>query len=393
MLTGENVKEKRFLSSSWRLRKPIILETLDLTLLMNLTHRYQKEIRNRGYESDSVQLSVIETLQNTFASIEKSSRKKTLLSRLLRGKKINREGADLGCYLWGGVGRGKSWLMDLFLSELNGYSHARMHYMEFMRQVHISLQQLRGQHDPLQIIAKRFADQWIGIDEFAVSDVADAMIWHELIIALRRQGAMLVITSNVEPTNLYQNGLQRERFLPAIEEIQSHMNVVHVTGTLDYRRRYLQKCKRYYYPADSQAENAMRHEFRDGMREVLSQGRSLLINRRNIHALQLSEDSAWFEFSELCHGPRSANDYIEIAKRFRNVFISKLPVFDEHMDDQAWRFIQLIDEFYDQRTKVYISAACEPDKLYRGRRFKNEFTRTISRLYAMQDASYGKLYA
>jgi len=171
------------------------------------------------------------------------------------------------------------------------------------------------------------------------------------------------------------------------------MNVIHVTGSMDYRRRYFQSCKRYYYPADSCAEKEMRVAFGDAHNDVLTRGKSLLINRRNIQAVQLGENSAWFEFSELCHGPRSASDYIEIAKRFRKVFISKLPVFDEHMDDQAWRFIQLIDEFYDQRTSVYISAACEPDKLYRGRRFKNEFSRTISRLYAMQDANYGKLCA
>jgi len=133
--------------------------------------------------------------------------------------------------------------------------------------------------------------------------------------------------------------------------------------------------------------------FNDGLNDILMKGKNLLINRRNIQAVQLNEKSAWFDFADLCHGPRSASDYIEIAKRFRSVFISNIPVFDDYMDDQAWRFIQLIDEFYDQRTKVYISAACEPDKLYRGRRFKNEFNRTISRLYAMQDRNYGKLYA
>jgi len=362
---------------------------------MNLKFRYQKEISGRGYQNDVAQLDAVNSLQNMLLLLEQKSRKKSLISKLVKRRNKYPGSHDLGCYLWGGVGRGKSWLMDLFLSELNGYSHARMHYMEFMRQVHMSLQQLRGHHDPLKIIAARFARQWqvIGIDEFAVADVADAMIWHELIRALHNEGALLVITSNIPPQELYANGLQRKRFLPTIDEIEANMNVIHVTGSLDYRRQFLQSRKRYYYPADSHAEREMGLAFSDGLSELLRQGKSLVINRRQIQAVQISDNSAWFEFEELCHGPRSASDYIEIAKRFRNVFISKLPIFDEHMDDQAWRFIQLIDEFYDQRTKVFISAACEPDKLYQGRRHKNEFTRTISRLYAMQDVNYGKLYA
>jgi len=362
---------------------------------MNLTNRYLKEISNRGYQNDATQLTVLTSMQDLYSQLENKVTRKTLFSRLLRPRKQSPSRHDLGCYLWGGVGRGKSWLMDLFLSELNGYSHARMHYMEFMRQVHMSLQQLRGQLDPLKIIAKRFSQQWqvVGIDEFAVADVADAMIWHGLLQSLHEEGALLVITSNIPPLELYPNGLQRDRFVPAIDEIESHMNVIHVTGTLDYRRQYLQSRKRYYYPADSCAEKELQLAFNDGLSSALNHGKSLQINRRHIQAMNLSDNSAWFEFSELCHGPRSASDYIEIAKRFHNVFISKVPVFDEHMDDQALRFIQLIDEFYDQRTKVYITAACEPDKLYRGRRYKNEFSRTISRLYAMQDANYGKLYA
>jgi len=361
---------------------------------MNLTHRYQKEISTRGYQHDDIQLQVVASLQEMYAYLQSRSSKTSLFSRLLK-RKQQRYPHSLGCYLWGGVGRGKSWLMDLFLSEMNGFSHARMHYMEFMRQVHMSLQQLRGHHDPLQIIAQRFSQQWrvIAIDEFAVADVADAMIWHGLIQALLREGAMLLVTSNVKPSDLYPSGLQRERFVPAIKAIEEHMNVIHVTGSLDYRRKYLQKCKRYYYPADSHAEHELSLAFNDGLSDLMSMGKSLLINRRSIQAIHISDKSAWFDFAELCHGPRSSSDYIEIAKRFRSVFISHLPVFDDYMDDQAWRFIQLIDEFYDQRTRVYISAACEPDKLYRGRRFKNEFARTISRLYAMQDSNYGKLCA
>jgi len=361
---------------------------------MNLTHRYHKEINNRGYQYDDIQLQVVASLQEMYACLQARCSKPSLFSRLLKRNRCSYQ-HELGSYLWGGVGRGKSWLMDLFLSEVNGLSHARMHYMEFMRQVHMSLQQLRGHNDPLQIIARRFSQQWrvIAIDEFAVADVADAMIWHGLIQALHKEGAMLLITSNVAPSDLYLNGLQRERFVPAIAEIEQHMNVIHVTGSLDYRRKFLQQCKRYYYPADSRAERELSLAFNDGLNDIMMKGKNLLINRRNIQAVQLNEKSAWFDFADLCHGPRSASDYIEIAKRFRSVFISNIPVFDDYMDDQAWRFIQLIDEFYDQRTKVYISAACEPDKLYRGRRFKNEFNRTISRLYAMQDRNYGKLYA
>lgn len=362
---------------------------------MDLVTRYHKEIRNRGFHPDQEQLSVLDSMQEMHDVLHLKSPQRPAFFRFLKRHTKPAPKHDLGVYLWGGVGRGKSWLMDLFLSELNGFSHTRMHYMEFMRQVHMSLQQLHGHTDPLNIIAKRFTQQWrvIGIDEFAVSDVTDAMIWHGLIEALHAQGALLVMTSNLSPQQLYRNGLQRDRFVPTIEKIEAHMNVIHVAGELDYRRRFLEKRKRYYYPADKQAENALRQAFHQGLGDIFGGSKSLLINRRNIQAMQMSEHAAWFDFNELCHGPRSASDYIEIAKRFRTVFVSRVPLLDEHMDDQAWRFIQLIDEFYDQRTKVYISAACEPDKLYRGRRFTHEFSRTISRLYAMQDSGYGKLCA
>lgn len=370
---------------------------------MDLASRYLKEIERKQYIVDPAQQAVIDGLCSLKMSLDQRAVRKSLWSCLGRRKNSLTENHVLGCYIWGGVGRGKSWLMDLFLTELNAYSHARMHYQEFMRQVHLSLKQIIGQKDPLSIIAQQFAHQWkvVGLDEFDVVDITDAMLWHGLIKAFRDHGTTLIITSNRCPEDLYKEGLQRQSFLPVVNIINQHMDVIELTGDTDYRQTRIIHQQRYYYPADDHAEVALRKLFQQLVGPVFHQGKRLVVNRRQIDALHWRNNVAWFDFMQLCHGPRSASDYLELSQRFRTVFVSKVPVFYADNEDQACRFIQLIDEFYDQKIQVFISAQCEVERLYQGRRFEFEFRRTISRLHEMQSTQYtrsaagfaGALYA
>ena len=295
-----------------------------------------------------------------------------------------------GLYLWGGVGRGKTWLMDLFFEHLPLQQKLRLHFHRFMQEIQDELAHLRQQRDPLTIVARHFAKRTrvLCLDEFYVEDITDAMLLHGLLTALTDEGISLVFTSNTVPQELYKNGLQRERFLPTIELIERHTQVFELRGDTDHRLRHLQKADTWYTPADARSEKQLAQRFRELAPCEGRPDRPLLINHRPIPCHLYADDVAWFNFFPLCHGPRSSHDYIELARRLHTVFISAVPIMGEEQDDWAHRFIDLVDEFYDRRVKLLVSAEAEPAALYTGQRLTFEFQRTASRLAEMRSTEY-----
>ena len=296
-----------------------------------------------------------------------------------------------GLYLWGGVGRGKTFLVDEFFAELPVREKRREHFHRFMQDVHAQLKRHRNRPSPLDQVAADIAakSRILCIDEFVVGDVADAMILGTLLEALFRRGVTLVATSNLPPAGLYRGGLQRERFLPAIALIEKNCRVMELDAGVDYRLRQLERATLYLGPSAGNAEGLLAAEF-----ERLADGRGdsdvkVQVEGRSVRARREAEDVVWFEFRELCEGPRSAADYIEIARCYQTVFLSGVPVMDAVLDDAARRFIALVDEFYDRAVKLVVSAAADsPEALYRGERLAFEYQRTASRLHEMQGRKY-----
>ncbi|MFO1258390.1 MAG: cell division protein ZapE [Gammaproteobacteria bacterium] len=295
-----------------------------------------------------------------------------------------------GVYLWGGVGRGKTYLMDLFYCSLPFKQKARMHFHRFMYQVHHDLVRLKGTVDPLQAIAKNFAkDHWIlCFDEFFVKDIADAMILGGLLQAFFENGVTVVMTSNLPPHDLYQNGLQRDRFLPAIDAIIKYCEIWHLESDTDYRLRYLSQAELYHYPLDAQAEQNLAKYFTGLVRMNRGDTHPLTIAEREIPVRLTAEGVVWFDFDVICHSPRSTVDYIEIARSFHTVLISGLRVMTSESEDVARRFIALVDEFYERNVTLLLSAEAPLDDIYQGSQLKFEFERTQSRLKEMQSQAY-----
>ena len=293
-----------------------------------------------------------------------------------------------GLYLWGGVGRGKTLLMDLFFATVRGGE--RSHFYHFMRNVHAELATIKQHAQPLDIVAQRIADRVrvICLDEFFVSDIGDAMILAGLFEGLFRRGVTLVATSNLPPQELYKDGLQRQRFLPAIDMIQAHVDVLHLDGGVDYRLRQLEMAPTYLDSTLPGTPAALRERFNALTGGGATGPATLTIEGRPIHALNVGAGTVWFEFSELCQGPRSQNDYIELARLYHTIFITDIPVFDGTNENAARRFIMLIDEFYDRGVKIVVSAAAAPTALYHGERVRFEFERAASRLIEMQTQEY-----
>jgi len=322
------------------------------------------------------------------------------LERISEGLKLERRpwlagwrkraGGLRGAYLWGGVGRGKTLLMDEFFASLGSVPRERSHFYRFMRHVHQELGRAKGRESPLDLVARRIAKRVraLCLDEFFVADIADAMILSGLLEGLFRRGVTLVATSNVPPQDLYKDGLQRQRFLPAIAVIEAHVDVIQVESGIDYRLRHLERAPTYLDSASPQTPEALMQRF-----TALSGGGKvapppLIIEGRPIRAVAAGPDIAWFEFRQLCEGPRSQNDYIDLARLYGTVFISDIPVFTPLTEDAARRFIMLIDELYDRGVKTVVSAAAPPEELYRGERLRAEFQRAASRLVEMQTQAY-----
>ena len=335
-----------------------------------------------GFSGDPVQTALAQRLTALRTRLIEAGEVPNGLSRLFR-----RRAPVPGLYLWGGVGRGKTYLMDVFHQSLPFADKSRLHFHRFMQRVHRDLRALAGRSDPLDVVADRFAAQArvLCFDEFFVSDIGDAMILAGLLRGLFSRGVTMVATSNTAPERLYENGLQRRRFRPAIGLIERHTDVVHVGGETDYRLRVLRRDGLYRTDGD---EGALRESFQALAHAATVENHELMVNDRPIIARCCSEDVVWFDFAAICDGPRSAEDYIELARLFATVVVDGVPVFDGRKEDQARRFISLIDEFYDRNVKVMLSAAAPVDDLYRGARLVAEFERTRSRITEMQSDAY-----
>ncbi|ALN60762.1 ATPase, AFG1 family [Lysobacter enzymogenes] len=305
----------------------------------------------------------------------------------LRGKP--REGVR-GLYLWGGVGRGKTFLIDLFYEQLPIAQKRRTHFHRFMREVHAQLRAHAGQSDPLAKIAREWRDtlRVLVLDEFFVIDIGDAMLLGRLLERLFAEGVTLVTTSNIDPPNLYADGLQRDRFKPAIEQIQAHCQVLLLDSQRDYRLRALTRSPVYRAPLDAESDAWLAGRWKELSAGCAPESGPLRIDDRDIAVRARADGHAWFDFAALCEGPRAASDYIEIATEYHTVLLGGIPLFDGRNDDPARRFVNLIDEFYDRHVNLVCTAADAPTGLYRGERLTGAFERTASRLIEMQSAEY-----
>jgi cell division protein ZapE len=353
--------------------------------------RYQADLQRDDFSHDPAQEQVVRLLQDLYERLLERQRQpggglRDLVKRL-RGA---RPEPEIGLYLWGGVGRGKTYLVDTFYDCLPFRRKLRVHFHRFMQRVHTELKDLEGEKNPLEIVAERLAEEALVIcfDEFFVSDIGDAMILGGLMEALFDRGVTLVATSNIVPERLYENGLQRQRFLPAIALVQKYTRVVNVDAGIDYRLRTLQQAELYHCPLDAAADQSLRSSFDALAVEAGKHWERIQINGRYITCRCLADDVAWFDFAELCDGPRSPNDYIELARIFHAVLLSDVPEFTPDRNDQARRFINLVDEFYDRNVKLVMTAAKPLLELYGGGRLEFEFQRTQSRLQEMQSHEY-----
>lgn len=305
-------------------------------------------------------------------------------------RQFRRDELPRGLYLWGGVGRGKTFLVDLFFEHLPLAQKRRVHFHRFMGEVHARIRALGERSDPLAEIAAGYAAalRLLVLDEFFVSDIGDAMILARLLEQLFERGVVLVTTSNTEPANLYRDGLQRARFLPAIALLQRHCVVQHMQSPNDYRLRSLTQAPTYHHPLDAVAEAALEACYVRLTADTVRDSEPLSVNDRTITTVDSAEGVAWFEFAALCEGPRAVADYIEIARNFHTVLLADVPRFDTGREDAALRFVHLVDEFYDRNVNLVLSAAAPVTELYRGQRHAFAFERTASRLIEMQSEAY-----
>jgi cell division protein ZapE len=358
----------------------------------SIAARIREEVAAHRLEYDASQVEAAARLDKLSADLSQPSNSfaRKLRDRLpwLRLQSGYNPGRSL--YLWGGVGRGKTMLMDLFFESLRPSFGQRMHFYHFMRQVHAMLRSIKDRSDPLESVAQRLAGRArvICLDELFVSDIADAMILAGLLQGLFRRGVTLVATSNVAPQDLYKDGLQRQRFLAAIDLIENHMDIIHLDGGIDYRLRQLEQAPTYL--DSSLPDTAMKLQQRFAALAGATAGAAvkLSIENRQIAARATAAGMVWFDFSAICEGPRSQNDYIELARLYHTIFISDIPEFTRNNENAARRFIMLIDEFYDRNVNMVVSAAAAPASLYQGERLQLEFQRAASRLIEMQTQAY-----
>jgi len=355
---------------------------------LEIRKAYEDSLTREGHIRDSAQMAVVLRLESLQQRIQaQKSQRRGLLGRLL----FNRQPSGIkGLYIWGGVGCGKTFLMDLFFDGLKIEKKKRIHFHRMMRDIHERLRALTSIEDPLDTVADDIAAETrvLCFDEFFVSDIADAMILGKLLDGLFHRGVTLVATSNSKPDDLYQNGLQRQRFLPAIELLNRNTDVIHMDSGLDYRLRLLQKAGTYLTPDDEQANRKLNFFFDESATSQIGIDRDLEINGRSILAQKCAKGIAWFDFKALCDGPRSQSDYIELARWYPSVIVSGVPQLDPMREDQARRFIALVDEFYDRHVKLIISAETRAASLYTGTKLSFEFNRTVSRLIEMQSSEY-----
>ncbi|PUE28367.1 cell division protein ZapE [Limnohabitans sp. JirII-29] len=352
---------------------------------MSVHQNYQRELQARGFQSDPAQLRAIDELER--CATEWAAYKTKRSSKLK--KLVNRPPIPRGVYMYGGVGRGKSFLMDCFFDAVPIQRKTRLHFHEFMREVHRELRELSGTANPLQILGQKIAKRYklICFDEFHVAEITDAMILHRLLDALFDNGVGFVTTSNFKPDDLYPNGLHRDRILPAIALLNQQLEVINVDNGTDYRRRVLEQVDLYHTPLGPQADAAMTDAF-NRLAECPDEDPVLHIESREIKARRRAGGLVWFDFKTLCGGPRSQNDYLEIATQFHTVMLSDVPFMPVNKASEARRFTWLVDVLYDRRVKLIMSAAVPPEQLYTEGPLAHEFPRTVSRLNEMQSAEF-----
>lgn len=346
---------------------------------------YDAELVARGYQSDPAQLRAVVALDRC---AREWGQYKVQRSNALK-KLINRPEIPRGVYMYGGVGRGKSFLMDCFYNAVPLRRKTRLHFHEFMREVHRELADLQGTVNPLDELGLRISKRYklICFDEFHVADITDAMILHRLLAALFDNGVGFVTTSNFKPDDLYPGGLHRDRILPAIALLNERLEVLSVDNGTDYRRRTMEQVRLYLTPNGAAADKEMRKTF-ERIAESADENPVLHIESREIHALRKAGGVVWFDFKTLCGGPRSQNDYLEIATQFHTVLLSDVPYMPVRMASEARRFTWLVDVFYDRRVKLIMSAEVPPEALYTEGPLAHEFPRTVSRLNEMQSTEF-----
>lgn len=347
---------------------------------------YEAVLAGRGFSADTAQRAAAERLQLLYYQLLSFKEgRRSALRRIFSPPAVPR-----GVYFWGGVGRGKSFLMDCFYDSVPYVRKRRIHFHAFMQDVHRQLNSFKNESDPLTKVAERIAAECrlICFDEFHVSDIADAMILRRLLEALFSRGVVFVMTSNYPPDRLYPNGLQRENFLPTIALIKSKVDVLEVDSGVDYRLRTLEQVEIYHYPIDAKAEGRMADYFAAMVGGEGVPGSSIEVLGRPIPTLRQGNDLIWFDFKSLCGGPRSQNDYLELARAFHTVLLSGIPKMSASMSSEARRFTWLVDVLYDHKVKLIVTADCEAEMLYTKGTQASEFFRTVSRLTEMRSREY-----
>ncbi|MCC2617834.1 cell division protein ZapE [Aestuariibacter halophilus] len=353
--------------------------------------KYQSDLKDPEFHHDPAQENAVRELQRLYDELTQPQKKLTWRVKLKAafGKGMQKPGIQ-GLYFWGGVGRGKTYLVDTFYECLPFERKMRIHFHRFMHRVHSELKTLGGQQNPLEIVADRFAKEAriICFDEFFVSDITDAMILGTLMEALFARGIVLVATSNIIPDELYRNGLQRARFLPAIDLINQNTRVINVDSGVDYRLRTLKQAEIYHHPLDEQAMVNLRTYFNQLAPEAGCEGRAITVEGRQIQTIIDADGVVMFDFRALCDGPRSQTDYMEISRCYHTVLLANVEQMGQQSDDIARRFIAMVDEFYERNVKLIMSAAVPMAALYSDGQLNFEFKRCLSRLKEMQSHEY-----
>ena len=358
---------------------------------MTPLERYQADLARGDISEDPAQKAAVHHTQALYKTlIDDSVESRRLVTRIQRHLPGGGRPPIRGLYFWGGVGRGKTYLVDAFYDCLPMAEKRRIHFHRFMQAIHRDLRRHRDVEDPLPRVAVGIAAdiRVLCLDEFHVTDITDAMLLGGLLKALFTRGVTLVTTSNESPDRLYAGGLQRDRFLPAIDLIKQHTNVVEIDSGIDYRLRYLDHAEIYHCPLDENAGAMLRENFEHIAPDSGEADVVLEIEGRPIRTVRCADGVVWFDFYAICDGPRGPADYIEIARQFQTVLIGGVPALDEGDNDRARRFMTLVDEFYDRNVKLIAAAEVRPEDLYTGQRLARMFQRTVSRLHEMRTHDY-----
>lgn len=353
--------------------------------------KYQQDLLREDFSKDAEQEKAVRHLQKLYVELRKREEHKQGLIKKIKSMFGFKQAHQIkGIYFWGGVGRGKTYLVDTFYDCLPFENKMRSHFHRFMQTIHKELKTLKNVENPLNIVADRIAakTQVLCFDEFHVSDITDAMLLGNLLKALFDRGVVLITTSNQHPDELYKGGLQRERFLPAIALLKKQTKVMNLDSGIDYRLRYLDQAEIYHTPLNDDALAKLADNFEHMCPDEGEHNVMLEIENRTIPTVRCGDGVVWFDFNALCDGPRGPADYIEIARQFQTVLVANIPVMDDMQNDLAKRFITMVDEFYDRHVKLIASAEDDPVNLYQGKRLGQEYLRTISRLQEMRTHDY-----